>query len=155
MKEIRLSQGKVALVDDIDYTRLIQFSWCAVNEHGYWYALGWVNGSNVFMHRFIIGTPKGKITDHINGNGLDNRRKNLRVCTVAQNTHNQSRQVRSKSSKFKGVYWYKPRNVWRSIIRINMKRLYLGHFKSEIDAAIAYNNAALKYHGEFANLNTL
>lgn len=153
MRRITLTQGKFALVDNSDYDWINQYKWCAVNEHGYWYALGWVNGKSIFMHRLIINTPEGQMTDHKSGDGLDNRRTNLRVCTVSQNGYNQGIQQRPKSSAYKGVYWYSPRNCWRAIIKVNSKRYYLGNFKTELEAVGAYDLAAFKYHGQFANLN--
>jgi hypothetical protein len=155
MKEIVLSQNKIAIVDDDDYYRLKQYNWYAVNEHGYWYGQAFISTKQVFMHRFIMNTPAHLKTDHKNNDGLDNRKENLRICTAAQNTHNQIRQSRNKSSKFKGVYWYSPRNRWRAIIRVGMKRYYLGNFKDEKTAALAYNIAAITYHEDFANLNII
>lgn len=155
MKNITLTQGKTTLVDDADYEWLNQWKWCAVHINRYWYAsrTEGFRGQYISMHRLIIGVPQGLLFDHLNNNGLDNQRHNLRICTQAENTHNQMRQQRNKSSKFKGVYWHKPTNKWRAIIKINMKRLYLGNYTHEKDAAIAYNKAAIKCHGEFAKLN--
>jgi hypothetical protein len=157
MGEIPLTQGKVTLVDDSDFEWLSRHKCYAMHCHAYkkdyWYAGAYIHGKQVFIHRLIAGTAKDMVTDHKNGDGLDNRRENLRTCTIAENTHNQNRQTMNKSSEFKGVYWYKPRKIWRAIIKIGMKRLYLGHYKVEEDAARAYDRAAVKYHGEFANLN--
>ena len=106
------------------------------------------------MHRVILNTPMGMDTDHINGNGLDNRRCNLRICTHAENISNQRKYSNTMLSKFKGVSWDKSRNRWIVYIGVHPKRIFLGRFKTEIDAAIAYDNAARKYFGEFACTNS-
>jgi len=94
------------------------------------------------------------IVDHKNFNGLDNRRENIRNCTYSENSqHIRMQQNRSKSSHFKGVCWHKSHNRWLAYVSVDRRQLHLGHFLSEIEAALAYNKAALKYHGEFAKLN--
>ncbi len=157
VKEIQLTQGKVALVDDADYEWLNQWKWCANNQHGHWYAhRGYrVNGKNqiVTMHALILGTPKGMDSDHKDGEGLNNQRQNLRVCTTAQNQQNRRVQLSAKSSMFKGVCWDKENKKWLSQIGIAGIQRKLGRFTSEIQAALAYDRAAKKYFGEFANLN--
>ena len=155
MKEICLTQGKTSLVDDTDYEWLNQFSWCAMCKHGHWYASGFVNGKHVFMHRLIANTPKEMFTDHKNNNSLDNQRDNIRVCTLAENTRNQQRTKRNNTSRFKGVYWETIRSRWVAVVYLNTKKVFLGGFESEIEAAKAYNKAAPVYHGEFANLNII
>ena len=156
VKEIPLTQGKVALVDDKDYEYLNQWKWYA-SRRRYWYAVRtqYINGkpSTIFMHRLILQTPKGMETDHINHNGLDNRRCNLRICTHTENTRHQQKQARVKSSQYKGVHWQKDIKKWQACIRVNMKSVYLGLFTSEIGAAKTYDKAAKKYHGEFARTN--
>lgn len=105
------------------------------------------------MHRVILNTPKGMESDHINGDGLDNRRCNLRICTTSQNQQNQQTQSRIKSSGFKGVNWAKRANKWVARIVIAKKEMWLGSFDSELKAALAYDNAAKKYFGEFSKTN--
>jgi len=106
------------------------------------------------MHQMVVGTPKGFKTDHCNGYKMDNRRSNLRVCTNSQNLMNQRPQKRSKHSKFKGVSYNFRRKKWAAYIDVNRKRTWIGcAFLSEIDAANAYNEAAIKHHGEFCRLN--
>ncbi|MGC4378281.1 MazG nucleotide pyrophosphohydrolase domain-containing protein [Fictibacillus sp. Mic-4] len=157
MKEIPLSQGKVALVDDEDFEKLNCFKW-----H---YALGYArrnirlsNGKRkiIFMHRVIANTPDDMVTDHINGNTLDNRKINLRNVTKIQNTWN-ARKTASAKSNFKGVQYHKRTEdifgKWKARIQVNKRTINLGYFHSEIQAALAYNKAAEKYHGEFAVLN--
>ena len=105
----------------------------------------------VSMHRYILNTPNGKETDHCNGNGLDNREDNLRICTTAQNQHNQI-SVRGMS-KYKGVSWNKNAKKWDARIKLNNKPIRLGYYISEIEAAHAYDKAALKYYEKYAHTN--
>jgi hypothetical protein len=103
------------------------------------------------MHRVILNAPKGMEVDHINRDGLDNRKVNLRLATTTQNVCN--RYWRSKTSKYKGVHFDKSCGKYRTEITLNRKRIHVGKYDSEIEAAKAYDNAAKKYHGEFAYLN--
>lgn len=157
MKEIELTQGKVALVDDEDYEYLSQFKWCAHKNGNTWYATRLVyengNKSSITMHRAITQVAKGMVVDHINHNGLDNRKENLRTCTKAENSRNRIKGFTTKSSKYKGVYFYKPRNKWKARIITKREYKYLGLHQTEEAAALAYNQAAKELHGEFALLN--
>lgn len=162
MKKIKLTQNKFALIDNEDYRLISKYKWCAVNNHNYtYYALSgcWNKQTKkvkqIRMHRLIMGITDPKIQiDHINGNGLDNRKKNLRVCNNSQNHMNQEKR-KFCSSRFKGVYWYKLLNKWRARIYMNGKSKDLGHFDNEIEAAKVYNEAAIRYFGEFAKLNVI
>jgi hypothetical protein len=158
MKKIPLTQGKVALVDDEDYERVSKFKWCAVRIHGYFYAVrnvrvehGRRRQKRVIMHRFILGFPNSFI-DHINHKTLDNRRSNLRPCTLSQNQQNRLPQA-GYSSVYKGVRWHKWGNSWCAQIKHNGKGFHLGCFRSEVQAAKAYDEAAKEKFGEFAYLN--
>jgi hypothetical protein len=158
-KEIQLTQGKVAIVDDEDYEYLNQWKWYANKLMGKFYAVrnNRINKKHVgslIMHRILMKTPKDLIVDHINGNTLDNRKCNLRNCTYSQNSQNQKISIKNTSG-YKGVYYQKRDNNWRVIIKCNNIRIHIGIFECIIDAAKAYNAAALKYHGEFANLNKI
>lgn len=159
MKQIPLSQGKFALVDDEDYGLVAQYKWCAKSKpDNRWYAarIFTVNGKkqSILLHRFLMNPKPGEQVDHINGNGLDCRKSNLRIATHAQNRHN-SRVTKRSRSGLKGV-WYTPsRHGWRSAIMANGKRISIGIFKSAYEAAKAYNNAAKRLHGDFAKLNEI
>lgn len=154
MKTIPLTKGDFAIVDDDDYEYLIQFEWF-LTPGGYAARKTTKNGrpSIVLMHREIAKTPKGMQTDHINGNRLDNRKCNLRICTNAENSRN--RGPMPGTSKYKGVRWLKNDKKWQANIKLNQKQITLGCFNSEIEAAKAYNEAAIKYFGEFAWLNDI
>lgn len=154
MKKIRLTQGKSAIVDISDYNNLKDKKWHAVRKSKKrWYARSKENGKMVFMHRKIMKTPKGKITDHINGDGLDNRKRNLRICSPAQNIHNQGIRSGKKSSQYKGVSWSTEKSKWRAQIVVRPKSIHLGYFDDEESAAEAYDNAAEKYFGNYARVN--
>jgi hypothetical protein len=160
MKEIPLSKGMIAIVDDEDYDYLSQWKWLykTPRKHNYvGYAVRFEKlNDNKFkeirMHREIMNCPKGLQVDHINHNGIDNRRSNIRIATARQNRQNTSLQ-NSNTSGYKGVN--RDGNKWRATIRAEGKRINLGRFKEKIDAAIAYNKAAIKYHKEFAYINPI
>lgn len=151
---IPLTQGRFAIVDADNYDWLMQWKW----HFNTLYARRWVYPNEKpiveWMHRVILNTPHGMYTDHINGNGLDNRRCNLRICTLKQNQGNRKKGDRT-TSKYKGVCWATDGSIWQSNISIKGKDVHLGRFKSEIDAAKAYDNAAKEYFGEFAKCNLI
>ena len=151
MKEIPLTRGKVALVNDEDYERVMMHKWCAVKTRNKWYAQRREGKKKVSLHRFILDAKSGEECDHINGDGLDNRRCNIRIVTSQQNKWNQ--QKTHGSSIYKGVSWEKDRNKWRTGIRINNKDIHLGLFDSEEEAAKAYDAKAIELFGEYAKLN--
>ena len=149
---IELTWGKYAIVDAEDYDRLNSYKWCAVKEGCSWYAKTFRrDGFPLPMHRLITDAPKGLFVDHINHNGLDNRKQNLRLCTRAQNNLNQ--RPYGKTSRYKGVSRYKRTNRYIAAICYQGKRFHLGYFKDEIDAAKAYDKKARELFGEFAYLN--
>jgi len=157
-KEIQLTQGKVAIVDDDDYIKLIRCKWHCINNNGKYYAATAIKSNAkwkiITMHRYILKPISTVFIDHINGCGLDNRKENLRFCTKAENNINRIKNI-NNTSGFKGVVWNKLSNKWQSQIKYNSKSIYIGTYDNIIDAAKAYNQAALKYHGKFANLNKI
>lgn len=152
MKEIPLSQNKVTIVDDEDYEFLNQWKWYAIRDHNNYYAARSIHVKDkchqVRIHKVLMNPLNGYEVDHKNRDGLDNRKSNLRVCLHSENGRN--RRPWGKS-KYLGVsYWN------RSLvanIQVNRKNIRLGSYRSEEEAAKAYDEAAKKYHGEFANLN--
>ena len=153
MKEIKLTQGKFAIVDDEDFEELSKYRWCY--KDGYatrGIAAGVRRRTTLLMHVVIIGKVNGLETDHINGNGLDNRRENLRHVTSSQNQQNRA-SCKNTSSQYKGVHWSKANKNWTSHIRIAGEKHHLGIYGSELEAAIAYNEAAQRLFGEYARLN--
>lgn len=155
MKEIQLTQGKVALVDDEDFEYLNQWRW----KFHHNYAIRTTKKLNICcdiaMHRIIMkNTDINFITDHINGNTLDNRKCNLRLCNKQQNSWNRKIH-KNNSSGYKGVIFIKSLNKYKSLIIYNKKLYYLGVFYDKKDAAKAYNKAAIKFFGEFAKLNEI
>jgi hypothetical protein len=148
-KQIQLTQGKFALVDDEDYCDLSQYKWslatCGYAQRG--------TSPKIYMHRQIMNAPTGMEVDHINGNRADNRKSNLRLCSHQQNLQARPR-FKNNSSGFRGVnYEKKGLKHWRARIELNGKKIDLGLYIDPRDAAIAYNNAARIIHGEFARLN--
>lgn len=167
MIEIPLSQGKVALIDDEDRAIIEDHIWHAacprkgVRTEDIYYAATNIkkpDGKKTIlrMHRLLIDSPPGMEIDHINGDGLDNRRENLRVCTPSQNQG--SRRLQSGcASEFKGVVRNKKAKKWQVGLQFQLDGIkhyrYLGCFENEIDAATAYDKAARKHYGDYALLN--
>lgn len=154
-KTIPLTKGFVTIVDEADYGWLNQWKWHYSKLRNDGYAVRLIRDASgkqivIRMHRLIMNPPKGMFVDHINGKSTDNRRCNLRICTNIQNSHN--RKI-NNGRKYKGVCF--ERIKWRAYIDVNKVRIHLGMFVSETDAAIAYNNAAKKYFGEFAKCNLI
>ncbi len=172
MKKILLTQEKFALVDDEDFESIFQHKYCANKIGNTYYAIRRITIKSqnqkentkrkmkmILMHRIILEYKlKRKLkhwenTDHINGNGLDNRRCNLRLCDQSKNGGNRKKQNKKTSSIYKGVSWSKRCKKWRTQIKVNKKPRHIGYFESETKAGKAYDEAAIKYFGEFARLN--
>ena len=149
VKAIALTMGKYTLVDAEDFDFLMKWEW----QYRDGYAKRGARGHKAIpMHGVILRAPQGMEPDHKNGDGLDNRKNNLRPATHQQNMWNRS-PVKDSSSKYKGVSFQKATNYWKAYIKINEKQKHLGCFLSEEEAAIAYNRVAKELHGEFAKLN--
>ncbi len=157
MKLIPLTQGQFAQVDDSDYDFLMQWKWHAELRDKIWYArrgrlISDSSHGNLYMHRIIMKPVRELVVDHIDHNGLNNQKSNLRICTRQQNQFNGSKQENSTSG-FYGVRWDKARTKWCAELKINSKKVYMKRFSCEIEAAKAYDEVAKKYRGDFANLN--
>lgn len=158
MREIKLTKGQFALVDDEDYDMVNMYKWYATKRKGLFYAVADLKTGvrmykRTYMHRLILGLSDSKQhSDHIDHNGLNNQRFNLRIATRFQNNANKTSHKNS-TSKYLGVSWHKGAEKWVSVITKNKKYIYLGVFETEHLAATAYNKAAIELHGEFANLN--
>jgi hypothetical protein len=154
---IKLTRGLFAIVDAKDYLKLCMFKWYAKKSYGTFYARRtyYENGKKkeISMHRQIMDPAEGFCVDHRNHIGLDNRRTNLREATHAQNNYNRKKIEGAGSSIYKGVMFHKDHNKFYASIKVNRRKIFLGYFDSEIDAAKAYDAAAIKYFGEFASLN--
>jgi len=159
-RKIRLTEGKFALVDQQDFYWLNSFDWFAKKNNKSFYAIRLDNDNSkwptfVYMHREIMNFPKGLFVDHRNRDGLDNRRSNLRIATRCQNRCNTNINKVGCSSQYRGVTWDKQVKRWRVGLQSQGKYIGIGYFDSEIAAARAYDEAAKKYHGEFARLNNV
>jgi len=160
MREIELTQGKVALVDDADYERINRHQWYTFRTGRHWYAARQSptvggNRHTIYMAREIMVAQSDEWVDHKNNEAtLDNRHSNLRICTNSQNQANSKKRA-GCSSKHKGVSWNKGTNKWMAYIKVHSKRIYLGLFDDEDDAGRAYSVAAFKHFGEFARTNMI
>jgi hypothetical protein len=152
VKEIPLTKGYTALVDDEDYERVSTLSWNAIPQEHTVYAASWQNGKTIYLHRFILGITDCKIKiDHEDHNGLNCQRYNMRVCTQTQNQGNRRKTTRPASSQYKGVSRH--RKKWRVRIEVDDDNINLGSFTVEEDAARRYDRAAREHFGEFALTN--
>jgi hypothetical protein len=169
MKKIKIKSDKYpniyTLVDDEDYDYLNQWTWnVSKGKLDTLYVVRIKCGKTrkdqktISMHRTIMNFPKDKVVDHIDHNALNNQKSNLRICTQTQNKRNSRKRNKCKSS-YKGVYCRnqkeKRNKLWVARINVNNNVIYIGGYKTEKEAAIAYNEAAKKYFGEFAYLNVI
>lgn len=165
---VALTRGYVAVVDACDLDKIAGIGWYAkmdMRADGssvvYASSTRRINGKCVEfkMHRLISGAQSGQIVDHIDGDGLNNRRGNLRLVTISENQYNSAPRRffngRETSSMHKGVAWSRAIKKWTAYISSEGKRKHIGVFDSEIDAALAYNNAASILHGKYARLNNV
>lgn len=163
-REIPLTGGLVAIVDDEDYERLMAHRWRVLfvrrkrgGPNPYACRSQNVRGRKhyVFMHREVLGLGPGRVplVDHKDCDGLNNRRDNLRVCNGTQNAGNQPKYLGRGASKYKGVCWHKGHGKWQANIGHQWRQYFLGSFDNEVDAAMAYDAKALELYGEFARVN--
>jgi hypothetical protein len=155
--KIQLTQGKHAQASRQDYALVSQYKWywtpCKWHEG---YATTYIKGKTIYMHRLILGLAKGYQADHINHNGLDNRRSNLRKVTQHQNNGN-LRKPSHNTSGYKGVSFYKSNKTkpWTAYIQNMGKKIHLGYFETAENAAMAYNKAATTQWGKYAYINNI
>jgi len=154
---IPLTQGKFAIIDDEDWDLVKGYKWYANKQGNTFYAITNIRKPDgtrtlLYMHRLLLDLKKGEYCDHINHNGLDNRRCNLRSVTKQQNQMNQQKN-KNGSCEFKGVSYYKRDKKWLAQIKINGKRIFLGYFNTPLEGALAYDRKAKELFGEYANLN--
>lgn len=152
-KEIPLTQGKVALVDDADYEWLSQWKWAFNGRYAYRHPMINRKYHHKMMHRELIQPPPGMQVDHINGNTLDNRRSNLRICTPEQNSGNRRKSRGAITSVYKGVWFERSTQRWGTGVQRGKCRYPLGYYDTEIEAAYAYDAGAREVFGEFAKVN--
>lgn len=146
-----------AIIDEEDFDKVKDYRWRAIfsRRAGRYYAGA---AKSILMHRLILNAPNGMMVDHIKAypnaelNGLDNRKSNLRLANASQNAAHSVKRITSRSP-YKGIWFIKETSRWRSSIRVNYKRIYLGCFAKAKEAAMAYDRAAIKHFGEFALIN--
>lgn len=152
---VPLTQHKFALIDAADSALVLPRTWHVLNMGERWYAASGWGHARVYLHRFLTDAPKGMSVDHVNGDGLDNRQANLRICNQSQNTSNSSRK-KTPASGFRGV-WLDSHGgkdrPWRAKITVNRRNVHLGSFATAEEAAHAYDRAARLHFGEFARTN--
>lgn len=161
MREIPLTHGQVALVDDEDYDLLTIHKWSALKAQRQnrvnFYAVRTVTADGqqdcIYMHRVVIGAADGQKVDHKNGNGCDNQKSNLRFANSSQNVANQIALLRANKSGYRGVYWAAYAKRWRAQLGGHGARVHLGYFDDPLAAARAYDRAAVAVWGEFARPN--
>jgi hypothetical protein len=149
---VPLTQGCEAIIDVEDIDVVQGFNWTAVKGGRTFYACRMSRGKHIAMHRAVISAPSDKHVDHINGNGLDNRKANLRLATRSQNKHNAQRRVDNPSG-YKGVRAYKDTGKFQARITSHGKQYHLGYFPTALEAFEAYKKASAELHGEFGRLS--
>jgi hypothetical protein len=153
---IPLTQGKETIIDAADADLVLPHKWLAFRSRGMWYAarnVGPLRAQHtVMLHRVLLDPPPGMVPDHIDGDGLNNRRSNLRLATISQNVANRTRHPLNTSG-YVGVSWFKKAGAWRADIKVNRKQRYLGCFATAEEAARVRDAAAREAFGEYAYLN--
>lgn len=142
---------QVCLVDEEDFEHLSKFKWHLLQNSKTFYANTIIDGKTVKMHRLIMNAKTGEFIDHRDHNGINNCRSNLRICTRSQNSMNGTRSTNRHG--YKGIYYKKSHRRFVATVKVNGKTKYFGGYKTAREAAISYNENAVKYYGEFASLN--
>lgn len=148
MKQIQLTQNKIALINDEDFVLVSKYNW----YYNSGYAKAYHNGKRIRMHRLILGARKGQVVDHRNKIGTDNQRSNIRLCTVKENNRNTTLR-KDNTSGYKGVSLDKTTGHWKPIVYVNGKPKTVGQFKDKHHAALAYDMWTIFFHKEFASTN--
>ena len=155
--EVHLAHGYVAKIDIEDIPLIQGFTWRVWNQHRRQYARTTLRKAGkrteLAMHRLLMNADSDVLVDHINHDALDNRRTNLRLCNAHQNLSNRRKCIGKTSSQYKGVIYRRRIRQWEANICFNYRHHHLGYFADEIQAAIAYDEAARQFFGEFAHLN--
>lgn len=151
VRYIPLTKGKYAIIDAADYERVAKFKWCASGSGRRIYACRRQGPRIVYLHCLLKNAPKGMVVDHKDGDPLNDRQSNLRICTQRQNTYNSP--PRGGTSQFKGVAWNRRARKWQARIQCDGRKFYLGLFRDEAEAARAYDRKAHELFGEYAYLN--
>ena len=156
MKKIPLTHNRFALIDDEDFEKVSQYKWRVIQNR---YVEGRKIGNGkeyIRLHRLVMNTPKNKDTDHIDCDGFNNQKVNLRICTTSQNLMRRRKLNPEKfTSRFKGVFWNTSHGKWEAKIGFNNKKIFIGRFKEELDAVRAYNERAVELFKEFALPNLI
>ncbi|MGB4824970.1 MAG: hypothetical protein WBP82_08725 [Leuconostoc mesenteroides] len=151
--KIQLTQGQITIIDDEDFDKINHIKWSANYCGGKYYARGYckITKKNICLHNILLPKKDNSKVDHKNGDSLDNRKSNLRYLTLLCNRKNR-RMQKNNTTEHRGVYLTN-KNKYAASIRDNNKLIQLGLFNTKEEAALAYNNAATKYHKEFVRLN--
>lgn len=158
MIQFPVGHGLTAMIDDEDEALLARANWYAMKDYRTqtWYCMAWERTKDgrhrLAMHRILMNDPKGMLIDHVDGNGLNNQRENLRLATCQQNSRNRI-SPRQRAGTFKGLNWDAQRGKWMAKIYVNYRCINLGRYPRPEDAARAYDRAAVAYFGQFAKLN--
>jgi hypothetical protein len=144
--------GHEVIIDKEDFNRVAEIGCWQIHDAGnnkYVVHYNYKLLPAIRLHRIIINCPNDKVVDHINGDTFDNRKSNLRICTIHQNNFNKTKQKRNTSG-YKGVSWHIHDKKWQVTIQVSGKKLYIGQYHDIQEAHKAYCEAAIKYHGEYA-----
>ena len=153
VREVPVSGGRTALIDEADYESIQHWKWSSCRKRHtfavYRAVLEQGKSRRIYLSRFIMQAPSGLFVDHENGDGLDNRRDNLRLCTHTENNRHRCRPQSTNTSGHRGVFWERGAKKWRAQLSVNNRNVHLGMFLTVEDAGNAYRQAAVSRYGEF------